>query len=401
MKNIYKLKGKIQNYDWGGDSFIPTLVSEQVIKNNTYAEYWMGAHAKAPSTIITEKDEVSLDTFINNNQLETLGQNTLKTFGKLPYLFKVLDVKNMLSIQVHPSVEAAKKGYELEDKKGIALTAKNRNYKDKNHKPEIMVALSDFWLLHGFLQRDQLIKNLKETSELSFLLTIFLNEGYLGLYKKVMNYSQKEVNEILQPLVDKIVPKYLNNQLEKSSPAFWAARSITNTDSKDIDKGIFSIYFFNILNLSRGEAIFQDAGVPHAYLEGKNIELMANSDNVLRAGLTSKHIDVDELIKNTKFEETIPEILSGNVDSDNIETIFKTKARDFELSKIAFDKSKSYTKLTKSIEIFILLEGDAIITDKTDSLHLQKGDCALINANTEYKVETSKEVEIYKAGVPE
>ena len=347
-KNIYRIEGKVQNYDWGGKSFIPNLISINQKTNVTYAEYWLGAHAKAPSMIKTNQENISLDVFLNQNLAENLGLKVLNDFGKLPYLFKVLDVHKMLSIQVHPTIEAAKIGYDLENKKGIPLTGNNRNYKDKNHKPEIMVALSDFWLLHGFLEREKLIKNLKDTEELNFLLKVFLEKGYFGLYQKVMEFTQEEVNTILKPLLDRISVKFLKNELEKSSPEYWAAKSVMHKDFQNLDKGIFSIYFFNILNLSVGEAIFQDAGVPHAYLEGKNMELMANSDNVLRGGLTSKHIDVEELFKNTKFEETIPVILYGVEDKTNSEIVYKTKAKDFELSKIELLATSTHTSISNS-----------------------------------------------------
>ena len=397
---LFRIEGKVQNYDWGGDRFIPNLVSEPIAPKTTYAEYWLGAHLKAPSKVITDTGSVSLELFLDQNITENLGEDVAKDFGKLPYLFKVLDVSKMLSIQVHPSIAAAKIGYKKENEQGIPLTASNRNYKDENHKPEIMVALTDFWLLHGFLEQEKLVKNLKETLELSFLLNTFLEEGYLGLYKKVMEYSQEEVNTILRPLVKRILPKFVNNELEKSSPAYWAAKSLNNTDSEDIDKGIFSIYFFNILNLSRGEAVFQDAGVPHAYLEGVNMELMANSDNVLRAGLTSKHIDVDELIKNTKFEETIPNILLGDENIANGEVVFKTKAKDFELSKIELTETVSHASTSNSVEILMALKGAATVSQNKESISLNKGQSVLIKANTTYKITTNSEVEIYKASVP-
>ena len=400
MNKFYKIKGEIQNYEWGGKSFIPNLISENINKNYSYAEYWLGAHLKAPSKVFTEKGIISLDLFLNENPKETLGKQVAKNFGKLPYLFKVLDVREMLSIQVHPSKEAARIGYKNENKKGIPLNASNRNYKDENHKPEIMVALTEFWLLHGFLDVNKLTRNIKETPELSFLLPIFLEDGYTGLYKKVMEYSQDEVNEVLKPLVERILPKYLNNELEKSSPEFWAAKSLVNKESKNIDKGIFSIYFFNILKLSRGEAIFQDAGVPHAYLEGVNIELMANSDNVLRAGLTNKHIDVSELIKNTKFEATIPDILKGVRNIENGEVIYKTLAKDFELSKIELSESIVHRSISNSLEILILLKGTATFTQGNETMSLEKGQAILVKADTAYKIETNSEVEIYKASVP-
>ena len=399
-KNIFRIEGVVQHYDWGGKSFIPNLLSETNSSNISYAEYWLGTHAKAPSMVKAHQKNIPLHIFLNQNLIENLGAYVANKFGKLPYLFKVLDVHKMLSIQVHPTIEAAEKGYEFENKKGIPLAAKHRNYKDKNHKPEIMVALSDFWLLHGFLERTKLITNLQETKELYFLLNTFLEKGYLGLYKKVMEFSQEEVNNILKPLMDRIYPKFVANKLEKSSPAYWAAKSLVHKDPQTIDKGIFSIFFFNILQLSKGEAIFQDAGIPHAYLEGKNMELMANSDNVLRGGLTSKHIDVEELLKNTRFEETIPTILYGNQYQDNGEFVYQTSAKDFEITKIAPGSSGIHRSISNSAEILIVIEGSATVTENENTLFLQKGDSILIKPNTIYTLQTNAEVEIYKARVP-
>ena len=395
-KNIFRIEGVIQHYDWGGKSFIPNLISEKNPTNITYAEYWLGAHLKAPSLVKVQQKKIPLDVFLN----EYLSKDSEPHFGTLPYLFKVLDVHKMLSIQVHPTKEAAKKGYELENIKGITLTANNRNYKDQNHKPEIMVALSDFWLLHGFLERSKLIKNLQETKELYFLLKTFLSEGYLGLYKKVMEFSQEEVNIILRPLMDRIYPKFTANEIEKSAPAYWAAKSLADKDVQNFDKGIFSIFFFNILKLSKGEAIFQDAGLPHAYLEGKNMELMANSDNVLRGGLTSKHIDVEELIRNTKFEETIPAILHGNQNKSNGEVVYKTTTKDFEMSKIELNSSTSHRSVSNSIEILIAMKGSATVIENKNAFFLEKGQSIVIKPNTAYKIQTNSEAEIYKAGVP-
>jgi mannose-6-phosphate isomerase len=399
-QKIFRIEGKVQHYDWGGKSFIPNLISQKNSTNNTYAEYWLGVHTKAPSMVKVQQENISLDVFLKQNLIENLGIKVLNDFGKLPYLFKVLDVHQMLSIQVHPTIEAAKKGFGLENKKGIPLTANNRNYKDKNHKPEIMVALSDFWLLHGFLERAKLIKNLKDTEELNFLLKTFLVEGYLGLYKKVMEFTQEEVNNILSPLLERISIKFLKNELEKSSPAYWAAKSVAHKDVQNLDKGIFSIYFFNILHLSVGEAIFQDAGVPHAYLEGKNMELMANSDNVLRGGLTSKHIDVEELLKNTRFEETIPTILYGNKYESNGELVYQTNTKDFEMTKVELVPSIVHRSVSNSVEILIAIRGSATITENENMLPLEKGQSILIKPNTAYAIQTNSEVEIYKARVP-
>ncbi len=123
---------------------------------------------------------------------------------------------------------------------------------------------------------------------------------------------QDEVNKHLQSLLDRIIPLYNTGKLKRSQEDFWAARAAqTFSQGKNIDRGIFSVYLFNLVGLQKGQAIFQDAGVPHAYLEGQNIEIMASSDNVLRGGLTTKHIDVKELLKHVKCEPTNPNILNG------------------------------------------------------------------------------------------
>ncbi|WP_370397980.1 mannose-6-phosphate isomerase, class I [Tenacibaculum dicentrarchi] len=400
IKKIFLIEGKIQHYDWGGKKFISNLIKRKKNIAN-YAEYWLGAHLKAPSIIKTKAGNISLDFFLRQKPIEFLGVRVAKTYGKLPYLFKVLDVDKMLSIQVHPTKKAAEIGFKRENKKGILLTARNRNYKDKNHKPEVMVALSDFWLLHGFLKSEKIIENLEKTSELHFLLSTFKTHNYFELYKKVMQFSQQEVNEILKPLANRILPDFLNNKIQKSSPEYWVAKALENKSLDNIDRGIFSFYFFNIVNLSKGEAIFQDAGVPHAYLEGKNIELMANSDNVLRGGLTSKHIDVEELLKNTKFEETIPKILYGIKSPLNDELVYQTKAKDFRLSKIQSNESIRYNSTSKSIEILIILKGNATVIRHKNRINIEKGQAILIKANTRYRIVSSKGVEIYKASVPD
>lgn len=399
LDTIYSIEGKVQHYDWGGTKFIPDLLGENNNNNVHYAEYWLGAHAKAPSILAIQNGNIPLNLFLHQNPTEHLGASVANLYGTLPYLFKVLDVDKMLSIQVHPSKEYAERGYERENSMGISLTAKNRNFKDTNHKPEIMVALSEFWLLHGFLEPKKLIHNLENTKELRFLINTFSGNDYFELYKKVMKFTQEEVNEILKPLVQRILPKFLNNELYKSSPDYWAAKAADN-QTLNIDRGLFSIYFFNILKVSKGEAIFQDAGLPHTYLEGKNMELMANSDNVLRGGLTSKHIDIEELLNNIKFEETIPTVLHGTQNKENAEVVYKTKAKDFELCKIELSASETHYSTSSSVEILIALEGAATIIEKSKQLILKKGKAVLIVANTSYKITTPKGVVIYRARVP-
>ncbi|WP_299664726.1 mannose-6-phosphate isomerase, class I [uncultured Polaribacter sp.] len=400
MSKIYSLKGKIQNYAWGGTQFIPNLID---IESNgeKCAEYWLGAHNNAPSVVLVGNDEIPLNTFLSENLSEKLGENIADKFGRLSFLFKVLDVKEMLSIQVHPTKIEAEKGFKKENELKIPLTATNRNYKDDNHKPEIMVALSDFWLLHGFLPKDQIIATLKSIPEFSHLLPIFKKEGYFELYKNVMEQSTEESNKILQPLIDRILPKYKAGEIKKSNPDYWAAKVVDSaTNTSVLDKGIYSIYFFNIVNVGKGAAVFQDAGIPHAYLEGQNMELMANSDNVLRGGLTPKHVDVPELLKHVTFEPTVPNIMKGDLQKDGVERIYKSPAPDFELSQISLKKEEKYTGTSKTAQILIVLEGTVIIAEEDTEISLKRGDAVLILANASYKINAQNKSILYKATAP-
>ena len=182
MQKAYKLHGVNRHYDWGGFDFIPTLMNIENTAKIPFAEYWMGAHASAPAMIDTNKGQQQLDVLIQSNLNTFLGTTIANNFGALPYLFKILDVAKMLSIQVHPSKENAIIGYELEEKAGISIDANNRNYKDKNHKPEVMVALSDFWLLHGFLAPELLEARLNEFNYFYPLIEQFNGSDYKRLY---------------------------------------------------------------------------------------------------------------------------------------------------------------------------------------------------------------------------
>ena len=335
---IFKLKGKVQHYAWGGTEFIPHWLGIKNEEQKPYAEYWMGAHPSALSNLIINNDEKQLNELIKNEPQKFIGQKTQIEFGELPYLFKILDVKDMLSIQVHPSKAAAAKEFARENAEGISLDSPARNYKDDNHKPELVVALGDFWLLHGFKPPEEMVYTLLNVVELRELLSVFNQSGYEGLYKQVMEMPQKEVNRILQPLVDNISEIYKDAEPEKEDEDFWAARASKNfCKDGNIDRGIFSIYLFNLVHLKKGEAIFQDAGLPHAYLEGPCVEIMANSDNVLRGGLTNKHIDVKELLKHTRCEATYVQILDGE-ETHPSEKLYPTPASDFSLSVLELEK---------------------------------------------------------------
>ncbi len=401
MKGLAQLKGIVRHYDWGGYAFIPEMLQVENPAHQPFAECWFGVHPQATSTLIwPDGTQQSLLEYIQSDK-RLLGEATAKRFGNMPYLLKLLDVKDMLSIQVHPSKEAAVQDFEKENAAGIPADAPHRNYKDNNHKPELMVAMGEFWLLHGFKPVDELKKTLGEVPELNELLPVFGEEGhYKELYKYVMELPQQKVNEQLKPLLDRIIPQYQAGQLNRSSADFWAARAALTFNREGItDRGIFSVYLFNLVRLQKGQAIFQDAGVPHAYLEGQNVEIMASSDNVLRGGLTTKHIDVAELLKHTRCEPTEVKILEG--DKEGALLRYRTPAPDFELSKIVLEKEQTLTLKADTAEIFLLTEGSVALSDGKNNVELRKGELAAAAfAGQQVEIRALEPVVVFRAGVP-
>ncbi|MCC7400003.1 MAG: mannose-6-phosphate isomerase, class I [Chitinophagaceae bacterium] len=400
-KRMFYLEGKPQYFAWGGQVLIPSLIPATKSGNKPIAEYWLGAHPTAPS-IVAGNEKFPLDQLIAADTENILGKKVSEKFGRLPYLLKLLDVKDMLSIQVHPSKKEAENEFARENAAGIPIHAPQRNYKDDNHKPELMVALGDFWLLHGFKSNEKLIRTLQAVPELNFFIPLFEQSGYEGLYKRAMTMPQREVNIVLQPLLDRIVPLYHAGRLDKSGEDFWAARaSVTFGKGKElIDRGIFSIYFFNLLHLKKGEAIFQDAGVPHAYLEGHNVEIMANSDNVLRGGLTAKHIDVEELLKHVKFQETVAHIQSGKKKNEK-EWLFETPAPDFQLSVVHLSKGEAFSLRSSTAEILLLTEGKAVLKEEEESVLLEKGHpSAIIFSGGKVQGTALQDTILFRASVP-
>jgi mannose-6-phosphate isomerase len=421
-RKVFKLRGRVQHYAWGGADYLPKLLSVDNSERKPFAEYWMGAHENSPAVLedgIGSAEAgngggagssgearsagrmIPLSEYLRERPVERLGAYTAERFGRLPYLLKILDVKDMLSIQVHPSKKAAEREFAAENQRGVALNAPDRNYKDDNHKPELMAALSEFSLLHGFKPEEELMRILADTPELNFLTPVFSIGGYQLLYKTVMEMPQAEVDEVLQPLLDRISPLYQNGGLVRSEEHFWAARAAsTYNQGARVDRGIFSIYFFNLLNLQAGEAIFQDAGLPHAYLEGQNVEIMANSDNVLRGGLTPKHVDVPELMKHVRFEATHPHILVGDRDAGHI-TVYSTPAPDFELSRMSLQGGEAVTVKTHSAEVYIVMDGRlGVIEEGATPFSRKKGECFVAMYQSRFELKAQEDVVVYRASVP-
>ncbi len=387
MQTAYKLHGVHRHYDWGGTQYIPQLMQLKNDQNKPFAEYWMGAHASAPAIIDTDQyGSIALDQLLQKD----------KSLGNLPYLYKILDVASMLSIQVHPNKSDAAIGFEKEEKAGISLTASNRNYKDKNHKPEVMVALSDFWLLHGFLAPGLMQKRLNEFQPFKGLINAFANDDYKNLYQHFMQLDSADSDAILIPLLEEAVASVKNGSVDKMHPHWWANKYYQGVvPSAHVDKGIFSIYILNIVYIPKNHGIFQGAGLLHAYLEGQNIELMANSDNVLRGGLTPKHVDMNELMQHVLFKPTNPAVMEGTP-INATEVNYPCPVSDFGLSKLTIKAGESYTIHTQSIEMLLVMEGQMELQGQI----YQAGEVALIKPEQAISIGSSKGVLIFRSFAP-
>ena len=310
---VENIEGVIKHYNWGGYDFLPKLLNIEKT-GEPFAEYWLGTHPDGDAKVVGHNS--TLSSFLSH---------------VLPFLLKVLDVRDMLSIQVHPDKNTADKGFAEEEECGTPRKAFNRVFKDSNHKPELMVALSDFWLLQGFKPIENILYSLQHNAELKKIADYLRQFGLEKTYYYLMTMAQSEVNDILKPLGKRIKPLYLQGALEKNDINFWSARAFLTFNKKGVcDRGIFSLYLMNLVRLKKGEGIFQAPGVLHAYLEGQNVECMAASDNVVRGGLTDKYIDTTRLIDIVKFETIIPQVISASENGS-----YETPASEFRLTRIS------------------------------------------------------------------
>lgn len=383
MNGIYHLQGTVKHYDWGGKDYIPALLQLPNPGQIPFAEYWLGMHALGESSIkVNDGESRPVSLFID----------------KLPYLLKLLDVHSMLSIQVHPDKASAAAAYVKENEAGIPKDSPNRNYKDDNHKPEMMVALGDFWLLHGFKEPVKLASILQRTPELRELIPLFGEADYKSLYTHIMEMPQAKVNQVLTPLVERVKREKSRNQ-SLFNEDYWAAMAAETFPGPDYDRGIFSIYLFNVVHLKKGEGVFQAAGLPHAYLRGQNVEIMANSDNVLRGGLTTKHIDVPELLKHVRCEPTIPNVIIPR--PGTVENNYYAPVPDFSLTGYRISKDQPASFVSNGIEILVVTSGMAYVKTGDTELHLGAGQpAACIFPGQQVTLKTKGEAVIFRAGEP-
>jgi mannose-6-phosphate isomerase len=285
---VLPVDGVPRDYAWGSHSAIQRLLGIPE-DGRPLAELWFGAHAQDPSPA----RETTLDALIDADPEGMLGGDCVARFGpRLPYLVKILAAAQALSIQVHPDRAQAEDGFAREDAAGIPVDAPNRNYRDQNHKPELLCALTPFDALCGFRPVAATLDLLDEVGvpELEFVAELLhgsdpLRAAFTGLL------SHEDPGPIVAAVARRVA--------DAREGPLYAARLAATDAPRDV--GVVLTLLLNYVRLEPAEAIYLGAGTVHAYLRGTGVEIMANSDNVLRCGLTPKHIDVPELLKITDF----------------------------------------------------------------------------------------------------
>jgi mannose-6-phosphate isomerase len=394
------LKNTVQNYAWGSPTAIPELLGERNPSHEPRAELWMGAHPKASSFVNYDGQWLPLTELIARHPREILGDDVALKFGnKLPYLFKVLAAAKPLSIQAHPSLNQAKEGFERETDQGIDLDAPNRNYKDDNHKAECICALSPFWAMYGFRNIPDILGMLGKNcpvglaAELDLLKNQPDSRGLKRFFTDLMTMDSQRQKRVVDEAV-----RNAHRDSEEDSAFHWMTR-LSNEYPSDI--GIFAPLLLNLIELKPGEALFLPAGELHAYLEGVGMELMSNSDNVLRGGLTPKHIDVPELLKVLNFKPRPVNILEA-VKKNKNERVYASEADEFVLSVVSVSAGSPYhSSESRSVEIMLCIEGTAYLKDNgtREIINIKKGESAIIPAAViGYSI--TGDALIYKAAVP-
>ncbi|PWI07580.1 mannose-6-phosphate isomerase, class I [Streptomyces sp. NWU339] len=345
-----RLDNTIRPYAWGSTTAIAELLGVEPT-GEPQAEMWLGAHPGAPS----RTDRGTLAEVIDTDPERELGAASVAKFGpRLPFLLKLLAAGAPLSLQVHPDLEQAKAGYADEERRGVPVTAPHRNYKDANHKPELVCALTDFDGLCGF--RDP-----RHAAELLDALGVDSLKPYVDLLRA------RPEDAALREVLTAILTADRDEMAHTVTEAAAACERLGGDHAPYAeiahhypgDPGVIAAMLLNHVRLQPGEALYLGAGVPHAYLNGLGVEIMANSDNVLRCGLTPKHVDVPELLRIVRFEPRDPGVLRPEAAPDG-EELYETPTDEFRLSRYVLPAGGTTHDLTLATPQILLCTAGSV-----------------------------------------
>ena len=375
------LHGTFQHYAWGTTDAIPDLLG-QPADGRPFAEYWLGAHPLAPSKVAG----VRLDTLVAEHP-EIVGEASRASFGdRLPYLVKVLSARHPLSLQAHPSRDQARDGFARENAAGLALDAPERTYRDDWPKPELLIALDEFHSLSGFrdpVRTAALFGGLGIADQLvSVIGPLTQRKGPAALAEVFLDVLSLEGD---RARLSELVCAAAMQKKDFPGELGEFARTVLELDEVfPSDPGILAALLMNRVTLQPGEAMYVPAGQMHAHLLGTGIEVMANSDNVIRGGLTNKHLDVGELVKVVDFDPSVPTTTKAVAVRPGIQR-YETPCQEFDVWRLAPSSTMEPLLLPggRSARILLVISGAAEVTTGAERLTLQRGEAAFLPASDE------------------
>lgn len=403
---MHRIHGVARDYAWGSETAIPDLLSMPA-SGAPFAELWFGAHPGGPSKIGSTPDANAPDgdllSLVTTDPLRCLGEDVVSRFGtRLPYLLKLIAPARALSLQVHPSLQEARSQFAREEAAGVALTDPGRNYRDDNHKPELVVALRTFEALCGFRAPRRAVELLEGLdAKIARRLWLILHDdpsaegmrtAFSMLLEKRTRPTEADIAEFAAAC---------EARLRGSSPSPRADSTVVTLLAEHPgDPGVVASLLLNPVTLQPGEALFVPAGCVHAYLRGLGIEIMASSDNVLRAGLTNKHIDVPETLRLVDYVAAPPIRLAPEVAHEHTR-MFYAPVDDFELAitDLTEGPDRQVPLPGRGPRVLLCLEGQATVSSTRDTLALGVGDAAFVPAD-EGDLRAAGSGTLVQAGVP-
>ena len=373
---MWQLQNAVRHYPWGSHTVIPELIGAPSPADRPHAELWMGAHPDEPSV---RSDGVPLDKAIATEPELLLGPQVLERFGvRLPFLMKVLAAEKPVSLQAHPTAEQAEVGFAAEEAAGVPRDDPTRTFRDPFHKPEMLVALTTVEALCGFRPVEESLHCLAklQVPELKPTIAALARGGLrsaipqlLALLPDQRDVLVSEVARAASGFVAAHDPEFINTYR-------WAAAL---AETYPGDPGVVISLLCNHLRLSPGEAVFLPAGNLHAYLSGAGVEVMASSDNVLRGGLTGKHVDLAALIEVLDFTDGRVPVLRPVLGPGGLR--YPVPVEEFDLTHCQLGDQMG-TLTTRGPQLVLCTEGTAVLATAGDELTLTQGDSAFVPAGT-------------------
>jgi mannose-6-phosphate isomerase len=385
---MWQIRSSVRHYDWGHESIIPELLGREA-DGRPWAELWMGAHPDEPSLL---PDGRGLDAAIAADPEGLLGSAVRRRFGdRLPFLMKVLAAGSPLSLQAHPTKAQAEAGFAAEEEAGVPRQDPTRTYKDANHKPEILCALTPVEALCGFRPVEESLHCLAKLQlpELKPTIAALARGGLKVAVPQLLALSGRRRQSLVAAVAERSAASVAANNPEFVNTYRWAARL---ADKYPGDPGVVISLMCNHLTLEPGEAVFLPAGNMHAYLAGSGVELMANSDNVLRGGLTPKHIDLAALVEVLDFTDGKVPVLRPVLGPGGLR--YPVPIDDFDLTRVSVDTQPG-TLTTPGPQILLCVEQSAVLRSGGEEITLTPGGSAFVPAGQ--PVEASGPAVLFRA----